>query len=67
MSLDRKKLGHLFSVENKQPHPAANDNYYLVLTDLSGQLTPMLFTERELMIAINRAHKNPEDLSLLED
>jgi len=64
---DRKKLGHLLTVENQNPHPAANADYFALLADLQGKVIPLLFTEDQIKDALYRAEQNPEDLKVLED
>ena len=41
----------------------AADHYYAVwVKNTKGSEYPLLFTERELRVAIKRAEKNPEDI-----
>ncbi len=48
-------------VENKDPHHLANDFYYPCSIYKDGKKVPALFTERQLVDAIKRAARNPED------
>lgn len=55
-------LGSIFPVKNKNPEATANDTYYSVWVNYNGQPTPLLFTELELDIALDRAEKNMDDV-----
>ncbi len=67
MAWDRDKLGNVFDVANENPHPLSNPNYMTFLVDRGGDLIPLMFTEREMMVGIQRAQKNPEDTAVLEE
>ena len=57
------KNGNILLVENKDKKFGAADEYYAVwVENTKGKEFPLLFTERELNIAIDRAEKNPEDI-----
>ena len=52
--------GNILLVENKDKKFGAADQYYAVwVENTKGKEFPLLFTERELNIAIDRAEKNP--------
>jgi len=68
MKYDRQKIGHVFTVENKDPQPAANADYFAVSVDMQGTMYGLLLTEDQFKTALHRATMNPEDLKvLLED
>jgi len=55
--------GNILLVENKDKKFGAADQYYAVwVENTKGKEFPLLITERELNIAIDRAEKNPEDI-----
>lgn len=57
------KNGKILLVENKDKKFGAADQYFAVWVENSkGKEFPLLFTEREINIAIDRANKNPEDV-----
>ncbi len=56
-------LGSIFPVKNKNPEATANDTYYSVWVSYNGKPTPLLFTELELDIALDRAEKNRDDVA----
>jgi hypothetical protein len=58
-----KRLGDLQTVENTDPHPAANLKYNHIRVQFpSGEERSLLFTDKEIHRALDRADKNPEDL-----
>ena len=58
-----KRLGDLQSVENQDPHPAANLKYSHIRVQFPcGEERSLLFTDKEILRALDRADKNPEDL-----
>lgn len=58
-----KRLGDLQQVENKDPHWAAKNKYNFIRVQFpNGVETGLLFTDREIQVALKRAEKNPEDL-----
>ena len=59
----RAKTGTIKQVQNKQPKPAANKEYYAVWVQFSsGCAVPLLLTDNQFCVASDRARKNPEDL-----
>lgn len=57
------RISDLKTVENKNPHFAANPNYNFIRVQLEdGTEIPLLFTDVELKRAKLRAEKNLEDL-----
>lgn len=55
--------GKIQIVENKDKKFGAADEYYAVwVENPKGKEYPLLFTERELKAAFERAEKNPEDI-----
>jgi len=57
------KNGNIILVENKDKKFGAAHEYYAVwVQNTKGKEYPLLFTERELRVAIDRAEKNPEDI-----
>jgi hypothetical protein len=57
------KLSHFYTAVNKDPHPAANPGYYLLVAkNRQQQVTHYMFTSHELMQAHDRANKNAEDI-----
>ena len=56
-------MGDLHVVENKNPHPAANLKYNHIRAQFPwGEERSLLFTDKEVLRALDRADKNPEDL-----
>lgn len=50
-------------VENLERHRLANPTYFPSYVKMKDeQLMPALFTEREIMVAVERGKKNPEDI-----
>lgn len=63
MSKSAKRIGDIQVVENKDKHFAANSEYFHIRVQKEdGEEISLLFTERELSVAKERARKNPEDL-----
>jgi len=57
------KNGKIIVVENKDKKFGAADEYYAVWVENSiGLEYPLLFTQREVKVAMDRASKNPEDI-----
>ena len=57
------RLGDLTEVENTQPHWAAAKKYnHLRVQFPDGVEKSLLFTDKEIVRALNRAEKNIEDL-----
>lgn len=57
------KNGKIQLVENKDRRFGANNEYYAVwVENTKGKEYPLLFTEREVRVATERAQKNPEDI-----
>lgn len=57
------KNGKIIVVENKDKKFGAADEYYAVWVENSTGLEyPLLFTQREVKVAMDRASKNPEDI-----
>ena len=58
-----KRIGDLQRVLNKKPHWAALKEYnHLRVQFPNGKEKHLLFTDKELQKALDRAAKNPEDL-----
>lgn len=58
-----KRLGDLQEVDNTNPHPAANLKYNHIRVQFpSGCEHSLLFTDAEILRAMERAKKNPEDV-----
>lgn len=59
------KAGRLIRVWNQKPHPVAKCKYVSVwVEDANGRNERcLLFTEREIRVAEDRANKNREDLT----
>ncbi len=49
-------------VKNKDPHHLAQRLYYPCIVYREGRKMPALFTENQLLSAIHRASRNPEDI-----
>ena len=63
MSDKAKRIADLQQVENKNKHHAANSKYNFIRVQFpNGAEKGMLFTDREIERALERADKNPEDL-----
>ncbi len=63
MAIKAKRTGDLQTVENTQAHWAAVSKYNFIKVQLEdGTEVPLLFTDKEIERAKNRATKNPEDL-----
>jgi|TARA_E500000318_G_scaffold22530_1_gene22949 hypothetical protein len=55
--------GKIQLVENKERKFGAAEEYFAVwVENTKGKEYPLLFTDRELRVAIDRAEKNPEDI-----
>lgn len=58
-----KRIGDIQQVDNTKKHFAANSKYNFIRVQLpSGKEVELLFTDKEIQRAIDRASKNPEDL-----
>jgi hypothetical protein len=58
-----KRLGDLQIVDNKNPHWKAARKYnHLRVQFPNGDEKSLLFTDREIQNALDRAVKNPEDI-----
>lgn len=61
--MNTKRIGDLQTVENKNKHRAAAAKYSHLRVQLEdGREISLLFTDKEIFRAQNRALKNPEDL-----
>ena len=59
----KPKLGVIYNVINGSPRQGANKQYqYVRVRDQLGYERRLLFTDRQIEDAENRAEKNPEDL-----
>jgi len=58
------KEGHIIKVYNKNRPKFSNAkrSYYCIWVQKDDKEFPIMLTERELNIAIDRAKKNPEDI-----
>jgi hypothetical protein len=56
------KYSHIYKVENKNRYKTSNPFYYLIKTEEETYL----FTESDLIVAKERAVKNPEDIPVEE-
>jgi hypothetical protein len=62
-ALKAKRLGDLQRVFNKNPHWAALAEYNHIRVQFpNGEEKSLLFTDKEIQKALERAEKNPEDL-----
>jgi hypothetical protein len=52
----------LIYIKNEAQKNLEATHYWKTITCRKGIITPLLLTERELKIAINRGKKNPEDI-----
>jgi hypothetical protein len=58
-----KRLGDLQVVDNENPHWKAASKYnHLRVQFPDGEEKSLLFTDKEIQNALNRASKNPEDI-----
>ncbi len=55
-------LGNIYPVKNNDPQANSNNTYYSVWVKYNGKPTPLLFTEHELDVALDRAKKNRDDV-----
>lgn len=63
MATKAKRIGDLQTVDNTQAHRAAASKYNYIRIQLEdGREIPLLFTDKEIQRAKERAEKNPEDL-----
>jgi len=59
----KAKAGKILRVENKDKKFGANPEYLAIwVENEKGKEYCLLFTERELKVAKDRAEKNPEDI-----
>lgn len=58
-----KRLGDLQVVDNKNPHWKALSKYnHIRMQFPNGEEKSLLFTDKEIERALDRARKNPEDI-----
>lgn len=58
-----KRIGDVLIVENTNKITNADSEYYYIRVQMpDGEETPLMFTESELKIAVERAKKNVEDV-----
>ena len=61
--MNAKRLGDLQIVDNKNPHWKAASKYnHLRVQFPNGEEKSLLFTDKEIQNALDRAAKNPEDI-----
>lgn len=61
--MQAKRLGDIQEVINSNPHHKAASKYnHLRVQFPNGEEKSLLFTDKEIGNALNRASKNPEDL-----
>jgi len=66
LSKNKNFIGYLNKVFNKEKEGNSKKTYLnLYVKDLEGKIIPLLFTEKELKKAKNRAEKNKEDIPTL--
>ena len=58
----RKRLGELVSVENTSRRRNSADNYLAVYVQVDGAVVPLMMTQRECDMALDRGKTNPEDM-----
>lgn len=51
-------------VNNKDRKFGSANEYFPCFLELDGKKIPMLFTDNEIQVAVDRAKINPEDISL---
>jgi hypothetical protein len=52
-------------IKNKNRKPNEDRSYYFVAhVDSSGEVTPLLLTDKEFLVAKKRANKNKEDVPI---
>ena len=62
-SIKAKRIGDLQKVINKNPHWAALTEYnHIRIQTPDGEELSLLFTDKEIQKAIDRANRNTEDL-----
>jgi hypothetical protein len=58
----KTRLGNVVLVDNQNRKKSANSQYYAVmLKNINNVYHPYLFTEIEMVVALERAKKNVED------
>lgn len=58
-----KRIGDVLIVENTQKVTNADSQYYYIRVQMpDGTELPLLFTDTEFKVGVERAEKNPEDL-----
>lgn len=65
MIFNRALIGVIRFIPNKKRHHFGSRHYFGVLVEDQGTLVPLLLTHRQMMTAMKRAKKNPEDLEFL--
>lgn len=61
--MNAKRIGDVQIVPNTKKHQLANEKYNFIRVQREdGKEISLLFTDREIAIAVARAQKNPEDL-----
>jgi len=58
----KNRLGDIQIVKNKKPKPNAKKHYCFVRVQAGKREVNLLFTQREIKMALRRAERNPEDL-----
>jgi len=59
---DSPRLADLQEVINKNKLPTAAKKYNHIRVVIDGEENHLLFTDRDIIVALERANKNPEDL-----
>jgi len=60
--IDEERIADLQKVDNQNKFPAAANTYNHIRVEYDGNNISLLFTDKEIEMALNRATKNPEDL-----
>jgi|TARA_R110000787_G_scaffold223125_2_gene331529 hypothetical protein len=58
----RKRLGELVSVENTSRRRNSADSYLAVYVQVDDAVVPLMMTQRECDMALDRGKTNPEDM-----
>ena len=63
MKIKAKRIGDLQQVDNTQRRFGSTNKYNFIRVQLEdGKEVPLLFTDKEIQTALDRASKNPEDI-----
>lgn len=61
--MESKRMGDVLIIENSQKITNADNEYYYLRVQMpNGEEIPVMFTDTEFYVGVNRALKNTEDV-----